>query len=171
MTRFWIPAALLVVTGATLLACGGDTKAGAGTSGDAGATIAGRKLSDCEYATALLKSLETFSASAPSLTTIANTETALQAFDTFDSELGTLIGELQSYRLSAEVAAVNNGVITIFEDARKQIPELKGAIRSGDTTRLTTAGVTLSQGIVPRMEAIQQQHPRVMDKLNQCDTA
>jgi len=170
MTRFWITAALLVFAAATLLACGGDDKAGAGTSGGAtGATAAGKKLSDCAYAGALLKSLETFSTAAPGLTAYGDKEEALKTFDTFDGELGTLIGELRSYRLAAEVAAVNHGVIAIFEDARKQIPELKSAVQSGDTARLTTAGVTLSEGIVPRMEAIQQEHPGVMATLNRCE--
>jgi len=172
MTRYWIPAALLVFAAATLLACGGDAKDDTTTSsGTTNPPAAGRKLSDCDYATALLTALETFSTSVPSVTTIKNKEDALTAFDTFDGELGTLVSELKSYQLSTDVATVNRDVVAIFEDARKQIPELKRAVESGDTTRLTTAGVTLSQGIVPRMEALQQQHKEVMDKLDTCEPA
>jgi hypothetical protein len=160
-----------LIVAATLVACG-DAKTGTNTSnGTAGQPAAGTKLSDCEYATALLKSLETFGNSVPNATTYGNKETALTAFDTFDGELGTLIGALKGYQLSADVAKVNSGVVAIFEDAREQIPELKSAVQSGDTARLTTVGVTLSQGIVPRMEAIQQQNKEVVDKLNKCDRA
>ncbi|MGH2588168.1 MAG: hypothetical protein ACRDJE_24890 [Dehalococcoidia bacterium] len=172
MTRFWIPAALILLAAATLLACGGDATDDTTTSsGTTDATAAGTKLSDCDYATALLTALETFSTSVPSVTTITNKEEALTAFDTFDGELGRLVGELKSYQLSSDVAKVNREVVAILEDARTQIPELKRAVESGDTARLTTVGVTLSQGIVPRMEAIEKDNQGAMDKLNQCDGA
>jgi hypothetical protein len=164
MTRFWISA--------PLLACGGDATDNTTTSsGATGQPAAGTKLSDCEYATVLLESLETFSTAVPSVTAYGNKAEALRAFDTFDGELGTLVSELQSYQLSADVAKVNREVVAVFEDARTQIPELKSAVQSGDTARLTTVGVTLSQGIVPRLDTIEKENQRAMDKLDQCESA
>lgn len=172
MTRFWISAGLLVFAAATLVACGGDAKDGTNTSSrTTSPPAAGEKLSDCDYATVLLTSLETFSTSVPSVTTFGNKAAALRAFDTFDGELGALVSGLKSYQLSSDVAKVNSGVVAIFEDTRKQLPELKGAVVSGDTARLTTVGDTLSQGIFARLDTIEQQHQGTMDKLDRCDRA
>ncbi|MGH2589059.1 MAG: hypothetical protein ACRDJE_29395 [Dehalococcoidia bacterium] len=168
MARFWASAAFILLAAATLLACGDDKDATETSTGAAGATAAGKRLSDCDYATALVRSMEKFTASLPNFGAIATTDDAVKAFNTFDSELSTLIGELKSYQLSSDVAKVNDGVVAIFEDARKQIPELRGAVETGNTARLTEVAGKLSQDIFPRMDTIQKDNKGAMDKLNRC---
>ncbi|MGH2598398.1 MAG: hypothetical protein ACRDJ9_03320 [Dehalococcoidia bacterium] len=163
--------AALVTLSAVLLACGGDDTNDTATSGaTTGSTAAGKKLSDCDYATTLVRSLETFTNSLPNFGAFQSKEDAINAFNTFDSALGALINEMKSYQLSSDVAKVNNGVVSIFEDARRQIPELKSAVESGNTVRLTEVAARLNQEVFPRLDTIQEENKGAMDKLNTCAT-
>ncbi|MGH2604554.1 MAG: hypothetical protein ACRDJ9_34840, partial [Dehalococcoidia bacterium] len=66
IVKLGMMATLVTLTAAVLLACGDDDKDGtAAGSGTTGATAAGKKLSDCEYATTLVQSLEKFTSSLP----------------------------------------------------------------------------------------------------------
>jgi hypothetical protein len=162
-------AAFVALAAVLSLACGDDDTSGTtSSSGTTGATTAGKKLSDCDYATALVESLEKFTTSLPNFGAFQSKEDAINAFDTFDSALGALINEMKSYQLSSDVAKVNGGVVAIFEDARRQIPELQSAVESGDTARLTAVAARLSQEVFPRMDTIQKDNQGAMDKLNKC---
>ncbi|MGH2584149.1 MAG: hypothetical protein ACRDJE_04485, partial [Dehalococcoidia bacterium] len=90
------------------------------------------------------------------------------AFNRFESALGTLINEMKGYQLSSDVAKLNSGVVAIFEDARGQIPELRSAVESGDTARLTAVAARLNQEVFPRMDTVQEENKGAMDKLNKC---
>jgi hypothetical protein len=169
MTTPGLLAASLVLAMVLSLACGDDDTSDTAVAGTAsGATTAGKKLSDCDYATTLVQSLEGFTNSLPSVSGFRSTTDAIAAFDAFDRELGTLVGELKSYQLSSDVAKVNGSVISIFEDARGQIPELKRAAQSGDSARLTQVAARLTQEILPRMDTIEKDHKGAMDKLGRC---
>ena len=161
------PAAGGRVSGALAGSEASGTVAGGGASG---AAAGGRKLNDCQYATALVRSLEKFTTALPSSAASGSggKEAAIKAFDTFDGELAALVAELKSYRLSADVARVNAGVVSVFEDARKLIPELKTAVGRGDVVSLTQVSAKLTEDIFPRLDAIQTANQRAMDRLNKC---
>ncbi|MGH2586028.1 MAG: hypothetical protein ACRDJE_14035 [Dehalococcoidia bacterium] len=169
MTTPGLLAASLVLAMVLSLACGDEDTSDAAVHGTATrATTAGAKLSDCDYATTLVHSLETFTNSLPSVSGFRSMSDAIAAFEAFDRELGTLVSELTSYQLSSDVARVNTAVISIFEDARAQIPELKRAVESGDSIRLTQVSARLTQEILPRMDSIERENQGAMDKLGRC---
>jgi hypothetical protein len=181
MDKLWLAVAGIALLGALLAGCGGknETPAPGRESGAqptataAGALASGTRLSDCEYANALVRSMERFTAAVPPFGTaaVSGKDGVIGALTDFDGELATLIGELRGYRLAADIAPVNDGVVRVFEDTRRQIPELKGAVESGDVSRLTAAATTLTGEVFPRLDSVQSENKAAFDRLNTCAKA
>ena len=181
MKTLWLAVAAVALLGALLAGCGGkndtparDRDSGAQPSATAASTLAGdKRLSDCEYANALVRSLERFTAAVPPFGTnsIVGTDAVIRALNTFDGELATLVDELRAYRLTPETARVNDGVVGVFEDTRRQLPELKSAVETGDVSRLTAAATTLTGEVFPRLDTIQAENKGTFERLNKCARA
>lgn len=131
------------------------------------ATVAGKKVSDCTYAKALVQSLKTFTTSLPTATT-ASSQDAIASYNTFNTQLTGLINQLKSYQLSPDVAKVNAGVISVFQDMQSQLAALTTAAQAGDVAKITDTTTKITQDLLPRLDAIQQQNKATMDKLNKC---
>lgn len=189
MSKFGLPAALILLAAAILAGCGSGNeshvnvstrtakatavsaeaaKATAVSTEAAKAAATGNRLSDCNYATALVKSLGTFTTSLPDPTTFTTADDAIKSYNTFGDQLTSLISQLQSYQLSPDVAKVNSDAISIFADTKGQIAELTSAAQAGDTAKLTDVSTTITQDILPRLNTVQQQNKATVDRLNKC---
>ena len=181
LTRVWFAVAAIALLCVMLAGCGGkndipaaDREAGASPSATAASTLAGgMRLNDCEYANALVRAMGRFTAAVPPFGTasVVGPNGVIRALDAFDGELVALIGELRGYRLTADVARVNDGVVRVLEDTRSQLPEMRSAVESGDVARLTTAATTLTGGVFPRLDSIQSENKGALDRLNRCAKA
>lgn len=168
-------ALLAVVSIAALVACGSDSKeddaSAAGSAASTSAKAGSKKLSDCEYASAFVETLDKFTTSLGTASTAAvgNKDQALKSFDSLDAELSALISELKSYQLSSDVAKVNSSMIAIFEDLRKQVPELRSAASYGNTAKLVEVSGTFGREMAPRLQKIEQDNKGAVEKLNTCE--
>lgn len=180
MNKLWVVAAAIAFLGALLAGCGGNGDAPTGgreagmlTATASGDLAGGARLGDCEYANVLVRSLERFTKAVPPFGTdrVAGKVAVIQALDAFDGELAALTGELRGYRLNADTARVNDGVVRVFEDARSQLPALKSAVESGDVAMLTTAAKTLTGEVFPRLDTVQTENKATLDRLNKCAKA
>lgn len=132
------------------------------------APAAGKKLSDCDYATTFVKTLNTFATSLPDPSSIANTDAAAKAYSVFADQLTALINQLQSYQLSPDIAKLNAALIAVFANAQGQLPALESAIQAGDVAKLTASATTLQQTFGPGLDAVQQSNQATVTKLNKC---
>ena len=163
---------LIAAVAVALMACGSDDKddEGGATSGGSQASTARKKLNDCEYAKQLLDDLGRFttSLSGTSTASIGSKDQAVQAFNTLDAELGALISQMKGYQLSGDVAKVNTAFISVFEDMKKQVPEVRKAAESGDTAKLDQFSTTFGRDLDTKLDKIQEDNKGAVDKLNKC---
>ena len=163
---------LLAGMAAALVACGSDDKddEGGTTSGGSQASTARKKLNDCEYAKQVVDDLNRFSSSLADSSTasISSKEQAVQALNKLDSELGALISQMKGYQLSGDVSKVNNAFIGVFEDVRKQVPEMRKAAETGDTAKLDQISQSFNKDLDTKLDKIQEDNKSAVDKLNKC---
>jgi hypothetical protein len=181
LAKLWPAVAGIALLCALLAGCGGksDTPAnrhesGALPSATTTDTLAGgKRLDDCEYANALVRAMERFTATVPPFGTssVVGADGVIRSLNDFDGELASLAAELRGYQLGADIAPVNDGVVRVFDDTRRQLPELRSAVESGDVSRLTSAATILTGEVFPRLDSIQSENKAAFDRLNRCARA
>ena len=163
---------LVAMLAVALMACGSDKKddKGGSASVDSPTTTSGKKLDDCAYAKQLTDDLGQFTMSLPdtSAASITGVDQGIDALNKLDSEMVSFISQMKGYQLSGDVAKVNSAFISFFEDFRNQIPEVRKAAQSGDTSKLSQFTVTFGTDLNTKLEKIHDDNKGAFDKLNKC---
>jgi soluble cytochrome b562 len=161
-------AALLLVAGLALVAAcsgGGDDKKGA-------------RLSDCEYAKQVQDIVSRFVTNVEevgndlqsSSTSSTNTakDQAKKAFDTLDSELGKAISDLKGLNVSGDVDKVNKEFISGFEDFRKNIPNAKKQLDSGEFEKAGKSVEDAGSDVEKRFDGLDTKYPDLIKRFQSC---
>lgn len=171
LTMFRFLGAAVIVAAAALAACGGDSKDDEEESSSASSStqVAGRTLSDCDYAKQLAASLGRFTNSVTALpTSPGSKEDANKTFAAIDADISQTIAELKSYKLSGDMAKVNSGMVAIFEDFKRQIPEIKTAAETGNAAKVAEITAKIDTNFATSLDKIQKENKATIDKLDKC---
>jgi hypothetical protein len=177
--------ALLLAGAVTLTAaCGGskdedkssDTSSGETKSSAQVQTKGGKKLTDCEYAETVEQAIANFatnvvqssSAMVSAAPSGSANEQVSQAFDALDKELAKTIDELKALNLPNDLKKMNDGMILLFEEFRKQVPEMKKAALAGDSAKVTQIVSKTTSDLSPRLEKLAKDNPDVSNRLDKC---
>ena len=139
-------------------------------------TKGGKKLSDCEYAETVEQAIANFatnvvqssSAMASAAPSGSADEQVSLAFDALDKELVKTIDELKALNLPNDLKKMNDGMILLFEEFRKQVPEMKKAALAGDSARVTQIVSKTTSDLSPRLEKLAKDNPDVSNRLDKC---
>lgn len=175
----------LMLAGAVTLAAacgGGDGEKSSTATGSASKSSAqavakdGKKLTDCEYAAMVEQAIADFASNVTKSSTAMVSaspsgsvdEQVSLAFEALDNELAKTIDELKALNLPSDLKKMNDGIIQLFEEFRKQVPEMKKAALSGDTARITQIVTKASTDLGSRMEKLDKENPGVSNRLSKC---
>lgn len=124
----------------------------------------------CIYAFKLEDTIAAFIGSASRATGTAGASDGdiNRAFETFDRETDALIRDLQAVSIPAEIAPLNSGFITLFQEMRAEIAPLRTAALARDQAALNAEQGRFNELLVRKAADVQNANEEVSRRLSLC---